>query len=325
MQGAKMSLGTRIMVGKNQHWENFVDGAGGDFHGKFCRWDPKSCDLLIETHLLRSYHVHGQGSDRFVHQNNKIFFDDERGTVERGPWDMIRDISSTECGIIHPRVGSGESGTTFIVSSGAARATAWAVHNVVKPDFLLSPGVVPLGKGYAGQGFMIEMMMKHASDVKLSVGYVYDDIEGDLQHVTFNREDSSGWPSPFWGDDKSMLSISAQDVNGALGLKEFVSATGCGHQIEIPVKSGSDALLQELKIVDIKFDGHLSSLEQTNTAIFKLPDGLIVLVPRSIPFGHAWSAAYLFRPSDAEIVHSLETRYTASGAFDCFRHVEFVL
>lgn len=164
-----------MKAGANEHWNNFITGTWGDFHGRFCRWDPNSCDLLvrwhssrnfsfsspltcthpnsqhvacnaslhfslictpvqIETHLLRSYHLHGQGSkDVFLRQDNKIFFEasssrhsssskfdlcsctniqlprtdvhvtcgmqDERGTVSRGPWDIHQDKHSTELGI----------------------------------------------------------------------------------------------------------------------------------------------------------------------------------------------------------------------------------
>ena len=63
--------------------------------------------------------------------------------------------------------------------------------------------------------------------------------------------------------------------------------------------------------------------QQANTAVFELPDNLVMIVPRSIPWGEAWAASYVWRPSDAPVVHSLETRYLASGDFDCFRHVEF--
>ncbi len=52
---------------------------------------------------------------------------------------------------------------------------------------------------------------------------------------------------------------------------------------------------------------------------------LVMIVHRSNPWGQAWAASYLWRPSDAPVVHSLETRYLANGDFDCFRHVEFTV
>jgi hypothetical protein len=159
--------------GADAHWDNFIGGKWGDFHGRFCRWDPTSCNLLVETHLLRSYHVHEENSERFLRQQNKIFFDDGREPVSRGPWDVTK-ACSTECGIVHPRVGKGESGTTFLITPGSAQATAWAVHKITKNDPLLNPGVVPLGegKGHEGQGYMVEMIVSHGEHVRLSIGYV---------------------------------------------------------------------------------------------------------------------------------------------------------
>ncbi len=156
---AAPSGATARTEGADAHWENFIRGKWGDFHGRFCRWDPASCDLLVETHLLRSYHVQEQDSELFLRQQNKIFFDDGREPVSRGPWDVTK-ACSTERGIVHPRVGEGESGTTFLITPGSAQATAWAVHTIKKSDPLLNPGVVPLGgKGHEGQGYMVEMIV----------------------------------------------------------------------------------------------------------------------------------------------------------------------
>jgi hypothetical protein len=277
----------------------------------------------VQTHLLRSYHLHGRGSETFLRQDNKIFFEDERGTVCRGPWDVTKADCSTERGIIHPRVGEGESGTTFLVTPGPARATAWAVHRITLSDPLLNPGVVPLGKGHEGQGYRVEMIMSHGPHVRLSVGYVYDDVNGKLQHVTFNREDNRGWPSSYWGDGASMAAIEPAAIGKQLGVA--AESKGFGHQIEIPVKPSSEPSLKQLGLSAVPWQGHLASLEQDNTAAYQLPDGLVMLVPRAIPFGQEWAAAYVWKPPDAEVVHTLETRYAMDGAFDCFRHVEFAL
>lgn len=307
--------------GADAHWKNFIRGQWGDFHGRFCRWDPASCDLLVETHLLRSYHVQEQDGEPFLRQQNKIFFDDGREPVSRGPWDVTK-ACSTERGIVHPRVGQGESGTTFLITPGSAQATAWAVHTIKKSDPLLNPGVVPLGgKGHEGQGYMVEMIVSHGEHVRLSIGYVYDDEKGALQHVTFNREDSRGWPSEYWSTDTAMRTIKPDQVAAVAGVA--TGASGTGHQIEIPVSSESGPNLVQLPITDVPWDTHLRSLTQANTAVFELPDNLVMIVPRAIPWGEAWAASYVWRPSDAPVVHSLETRYLASGDFDCFRHVEF--
>ena len=50
-----------------------------------------------------------------------------------------------------------------------------------------------------------------------------------------------------------------------------------------------------------------------------------MVAPRVIPFGDAWAASMLWRPADASVVHSLETRYHPSGSFDCFRHLAFAV
>jgi hypothetical protein len=146
---------TKKVEGADAHWENFITGRWGDFHGRFCRYEPTSSNLMVQTHLLRSYQVHGSGSGLFLRQDNKIFFGDERGTVARGPWDVTKEACNTERGIVHPRVGDGETGTTFLVTSGSARATAWAVHQIEKTNPLRSPGVVPLGKGHESEGYMV--------------------------------------------------------------------------------------------------------------------------------------------------------------------------
>jgi len=177
--------------GADAHWDNFIGGKWGDFHGRFCRWDPTSCNLLVETHLLRSYHVHEENSERFLRQQNKIFFDDGREPVSRGPWDVTK-ACSTECGIVHPRVGKGESGTTFLITPGSAQATAWAVHKITKNDPLLNPGVVPLGegKGHEGQGYMVEMIVSHGEHVRLSIGYVSAQLPSCPAVVAFSLEQS---------------------------------------------------------------------------------------------------------------------------------------
>lgn len=311
--------------GADAHWENFITGTWGDFHGRFCRYDPTSSDLMVETHLLRSYHLHGQGKDTFLRQDNQIFFDDERGTVARGPWDVTKATCSTECGIVHPRVGKDETGTTFVVTNGPARATAWAVHQLSKIEPLMSPGVVPLGKGHEGQGYMVEMILSHGQHVRLSVGFVYDDVTAALQHVSFNREDNSGWPSSYWGSETGMQAVSAQDIESLVGITSADVVRGDGCQIEIPVKSQTVPLLQQLQLRDISWSDHLRSRFQSNTVVFKLPDGVVVIAPKAIPFGEKWGASYLWKPADADKVHSVETRYTESGAFDCFRHLEFAL
>ena len=152
-----VAQGTKKVEGADAHWDNFITGRWGDFHGRFCRYEPTSSNLMVQTHLLRSYHVHGSGSGLFLRQENKIFFGDERGTVARGPWDVTKEACNTEKGIVHPRVGDGETGTTFLVTSGSARATAWAVHQIEKTNPLRSPGVVPLGKGkgHESEGYMV--------------------------------------------------------------------------------------------------------------------------------------------------------------------------
>jgi hypothetical protein len=255
-----------------------------------------------------------------MRHETKIVYDDDRGTVDRGFWDVTKDQCSTEQGIMHPKV---KTGATFVVTAGEARATAWFAHEMVRFDPAIS-----LDKENERQGHIIEMIMRHGSNIRLSVGYRYDDVTGEMKHVSFNREDSRGFPSSYWGKDNSMHAISAQDLKGALGLTKEVDMVGRGHQIEIPVKSHSDPLLQQIELTDIKWTGHLMSLAQADkldTAILKLPDKMVVLAPLSIPFGQAWSAAYLWRPTDSDVVHTLETRYTASGAFDCFCHAEFMV
>jgi hypothetical protein len=146
---------TRKVEGADAHWDNFITGRWGDFHGRFCRYEPTSSNLMVQTHLLRSYQVHGSGSGLFLRQDNKIFFGDERGIVARGPWDVTKEACNTERGIVHPRVGDGETGTTFLVTSGSSRATAWAQHKIEKTNPLRSPGVVALGKGHESSGYMV--------------------------------------------------------------------------------------------------------------------------------------------------------------------------
>ena len=217
--------------GADAHWDNLMRGTWGDFHGRFCRWDPGSLELLIETHLLRSYHIHGEGNNAIFRQDNKIFFDDERGTVARGPWDVKKPEHCTEKGFIHPRVGFGQ-GTTFVMTPPPAQATAWAVHKIAKAEAVLENGIMKLGKGYEGEGYMVEMIVSHGAHIKLSVGYIYDYVSGALKHVTFNREDNRGWPSAFWTHDVRMFAIDADSIDATLGLPSAVTQVlGTGHQV----------------------------------------------------------------------------------------------
>ena len=125
-----------------------------------------------------------------------MMYEDERGTVVRGPWDIIEEVHSTSRGIVHPRVGPG-SDTTFLVSPREG-ATAWVQHRVGQDLANTNQGIMRgLGAGYEREGFMVEMITSSDGNPRMSVGCIYDDA-GRLQHVTLNREDRDGWPSRFW-------------------------------------------------------------------------------------------------------------------------------
>ena len=53
---------------------------------------------------------------------------------------------------------------------------------------------------------------------------VYDDEKGALQHVTFNREDSRGWPSEYWSTDTAMRTIKPDQVAAVAGVRLRVFA-----------------------------------------------------------------------------------------------------
>eukprot|EP00933_Yihiella_yeosuensis_P042314 TRINITY_DN36869_c0_g1_i2.p1 TRINITY_DN36869_c0_g1~~TRINITY_DN36869_c0_g1_i2.p1 ORF type:complete len:381 (+),score=59.39 TRINITY_DN36869_c0_g1_i2:86-1228(+) len=306
----------QIKQGKEAHWKNFLDGADGEYHGKFCRWDPFECKILADLHLLRGYYVIDEGRGRFFQQKNKIFFED--GSIrEMGPWTITEAACSTSKGIRHPRVEA--DGNTFITSITENRVTAWVAHNISKSNAVEKPGTLSTqmkGKGYELQGHMVEFIFS-AEGAKFSVGYVYND-DGKLQHVTWNREDKRKWPSDYWSYGTEMQTLAPEQVRSAvISLGGEVDRVGKGHQVMIEPE------FTQIPIERVDWHGHLKSLLQKNVEVRKLPDGLIVLCPSEIPFGEDWSASFIWTTLDEKVVHSVEIRYLASGDFDCLRHVKF--
>jgi hypothetical protein len=316
---------------KQAHWNNFLSSPWGDYHGRFCRYDPQSSELLIEQHLLRSYTLTKDESTSsiFLRQMNTIYFDDERGAVVRGPWD-ITEACNTDRGIIHPRVGAGDD-TTFLVAPSDG-ATAWVQHTIRDGAANVNQGVLRgLGKGYELPGFMTEMIVAHAPTARMSVGCVYDDA-GLLRHITLNREDRAGWPSAFWSPAVAARRLRPADAAAALGLDPAAAARARGAGARV----GSDVAQTPLR--DVPWAGHSWALDGAGdgadgagdeaAVVLGLPDGVVVTCPPRIPFGRPWAAGLLWRPGGPAggggAVQSLETRYSPAG-IDCFRHVKFAL
>ena len=254
-----------------------------------------------------------------------MIYEDERGTIVRGPWDITQELHSTDRGIVHPRVGEG-SETTFLVSPRDG-ATAWVQHLVTKDQPNQNQGTMRgLGKGYEQEGFMVEMIASLDGNPRMSVGCIYDDA-GRLRHVTLNREDRDGWPSGFWGTEVWARRIAPADVERALGLgpAEAARAIGSGHEV-----AAAGVGVTALDAVEWRgrWAGGGGGADGADAVVLSLPDGVVVACPPAIPFGRPWSASLLWRPGGpaggGRLVQGLETRYSAVGA-ECLRHVRFAV
>jgi hypothetical protein len=284
---------------------------------------------LIELHLIRSYHIlenePSVSNLPFVRQINKMLYEDERGTVVRGPWDMTQELHSTTRGIIHPRVAEG-SDTTFLVSPQDG-ATAWVQHHVSQDRPNANQGIMRgLGKGYEQEGFMVEMITSLDGNPRVSVGCIYDDA-GRLRHVTLNREDRDGWPSRFWTPDVWARRLSPADVPAALGLTPAAAAAAAaaGHEV-----SAADVRITPIAAVGLPAPcgGGGGGDGDAEPVVLGFPDGVVVACPAAIPFGRPWAASVLWRPGGpaggGRAVQALETRYSPAGA-ESFRHTRFAV
>mmetsp|Transcript_9426 Transcript_9426/g.18833 ORF Transcript_9426/g.18833 Transcript_9426/m.18833 type:complete len:388 (-) Transcript_9426:226-1389(-) len=307
---------SEVSIGAEEHWKTFAEWPGGDFLGNFCRWDPISCETIVNLKLLRSYHWQETEADTFLKQTNKIFFEDERGEVSRGPW-HVRKSHATEKGLIHERVEE-ENPATFVCNLSPGRSNCWFPHQIEK--LLSNPGVIPLGND--GPGYMFEFIIQQDTHVRSSVGMVYDAL-GSLKWLTVNREDDREYPSKFWSPNADMVPLSPNDIESALNLGDANNLLGYGSKSEF----SPEGLLRQRITVDWR--QHLTTLSAPNLAVRKGPDGFILLTPLSIQdlssedSGQPWSVAVLWQPENSSKLFSWELRYRASGAFDCFRSVCF--
>jgi len=255
----RLKLGTdsdvpEVSIGAEEHWKTFAEWPGGDFLGRFCRWDPISCETIVNLKLLRSYHWQEAENDIFLKQTNKIFFEDERGEVSRGPW-HVRKSHATEKGLIHERVEE-ENPATFVCNLGPGTSNCWFPHQIGK--LLNNPGVIPLGND--GAGYMFEFILQQDVHVRSSVGMVYD-ATGSLKWLTVNREDDRGDPSTFWSPNANMVSLSPNDIESALNLRDTEDLQGYGSKSEF---SPEGLLRQE---ISVDWRQHLTTLSTPNLAV----------------------------------------------------------
>jgi hypothetical protein len=258
------SLQPNGFEGADMHWDNFIAHTeSADYHSQFCKWafqeDLESRDLVSDVHILRSLRVEEDNAEPFLRHTNTYFFEDHRGTVMRGPWNMTRE-DSTELGIVHPAAGIGRS---FLVMAGSARATAWMEHCPVLDN----------------RNSSAEMIMKHPlkQGVRFSVSFQYSNITGELTYVALFREDVQ-WPSPYWtqgsGTEIDVVSQGLSDSLDDLGLSDSLDdRCGDGGQIEIPL-GHQHRKLSYTPLADVGWAGHLVSLQSDKSLLFKFPDGI---------------------------------------------------
>lgn len=303
--------------GEAAHWEVFCDGVQGDYHGTFARWNPYTCDCLMKMHLRRKYVLAGEGDQAVVTQANQMFMDDGK-VVDRGPWAITKSHSNDK-GVTHPRVPV-PGFTTVSAQTDGCKTTAWVGHAIVDSNAVEKPGTLQTGsagKGYEGQGHMVELIFKNGKKgKKFSIGYAYD-AHGVLQHSTWNREDLE-WPSKRWGTETTMTELLPGEASSSLGVTDVSKASVVGHQLQFDPDISQRPLSS-------KWQGHLASLQQPDVLVRSLPDGMVLVMPPRIPFGRDWSASFMWRPLDEEAVHTVELRYKASGEFDCLRYLKFNL